>query len=153
MSLPESRLKLLLVDGHSIIFTWDDLRGLHRQNTSMAREELIRRMTQYQDGSGEQVVLVFDGKGARTTSNRETPDGLQVIYSARDQTADGVIERITASHSESYEITVATADGAERETVMAFGGFCISPLSLRERLDRIDAQLNQSIRRLEQKWE
>ena len=52
-----------------------------------------------------------------------------------------MIERLVAQYAERYEVTVATADRAEMDTVMAFGGFCITPRTLSEDLDRAEAQV------------
>lgn len=139
---PASRLPALLVDGHSIIFAWEDLRALHERNQSMAREELCRRMTLYQDCMQERVVVVFDGRGRTPASVQERgSNDIQVVYSGAGRTADDVIERLVAHYAERYALTVATADRAEMDTVMAFGGLCISPRTLLERLDRAEARL------------
>jgi hypothetical protein len=54
----------LIVDGHSIIFSWPELLALHQRNTAVARDSLVKTLTAYQDVSGTHVVVVFDGKGA-----------------------------------------------------------------------------------------
>ena len=61
--------KYLFIDGHSVIHAWEDLRKLHLRGALryMAREELLKRMRTLQDMSGERVVVVFDGQGAKTT--------------------------------------------------------------------------------------
>lgn len=141
-------MKALLVDGHSVIFAWDDLRALHERNTGMARDELCRRMTTYQDSMQQRVVVVFDGKGEKTQSKGRSKDDIQVVYSGKGKTADDVIERLVAVYSERYELTVATADRAEMDTVMAFGAFCISPRTLLEYLERAEAQMNATLARL-----
>ena len=52
----------------------------------LAREELIKLLTSYQDSSGIRVVVVFDGQGDKT-SEETTPGGIQVFYAAQGQTA------------------------------------------------------------------
>jgi predicted RNA-binding protein with PIN domain len=80
-------MRILIVDGHSIIFAWPELRKLHGRRTALARDELVKQLTAYQDASGVRVVAVFDGKGVK--SNEATvPGGIQVFYSASGQTAD-----------------------------------------------------------------
>ena len=58
-------MRYLIVDGHSVIFAWPELRALHSRRTGAARDELVRRLTQYQDSSGVRVVVVFDGRGEK----------------------------------------------------------------------------------------
>lgn len=129
MDAPSDRY--LIVDGHSVIFAWPDLRKLHDRRTSLARDELIKRLRDYQDWTGVHVVVVFDGKGADVT-NQSDPHEVQVFYSRAGQTADSIVERLAAKYATRFRLTVATSDNLERETAAAFGADCISPESLRQ---------------------
>ena len=86
----KSRPSFLLVDGNNVIHGWDDLLDLHRRVPGSAYPELVRRLAEYRDFTGERVVVVFDGRGATLTEERPSP-GLQVIYTSGGQTADDVI--------------------------------------------------------------
>lgn len=142
-----SRPRVLVVDGHSMIFQWPELRALHGRNGPAAREQLIRALTGYQDATGTHVIVVFDGKGARANEASE-PAGIQVFYSKAGQTADSVIERIVATYAAKYEITVATDDHMERTTVESFGGGWMSSESLALDLRAADADLADRIAKL-----
>jgi predicted RNA-binding protein with PIN domain len=124
----------LIVDGHSVIFAWPDLRALHERRTSLAREELAKRLRDYQDWTGVHVVLVFDGKGAQISALAD-PHDIQVFYSRAGQTADAIVERLASKYAARYRIIVATSDNLEQETAAACGAECISPESLREMLN------------------
>jgi predicted RNA-binding protein with PIN domain len=123
--------QILIVDGHSIIFAWPELRALHDSKTVSARERLTRILTEYQDLTGTHVVLVFDGRGTAITEESE-PGGIQVFYSNAGRTADDVIERLVARYGSLYSITVATSDLLEQQTAIAFGGNCISAAGLQK---------------------
>lgn len=142
-----SRARVLIVDGHSMIFQWPELRALHGRNGAGAREQLVRALTGYQDSTGTHVIVVFDGKGARANEASE-PTGIQVFYSKAGQTADAVIERIVATYAAKYEIVVATDDHLERTTVESFGGTWMSSDSLAVDLRAADAELADRIERL-----
>jgi uncharacterized protein len=124
-------VQVLIVDGHSVIFAWPELRALHDNKTASARERLTRILTEYQDLTGTNVVLVFDGRGPMITHENE-PGGIQVFYSNTGHTADDVIERLVAKYGTLYSITVATSDLLEQQTAIAFGGHCISAEGLRK---------------------
>jgi uncharacterized protein len=126
--------QFLIVDGHSVIFAWPDLRALHDQKTASARERLIKILTEYQDYTGINVVLVFDGRGPVISQEME-PGGIQVFYSNSGHTADDIIERLVAKYGHSYSITVATSDLLEQQTAIAFGGNCVSADGLRRLID------------------
>lgn len=129
--------QFLIVDGHSVIFAWPELRALHDRKTASARDRLIRILTEYQDLTGVNVVLVFDGRGPMITQEEE-PGGIQVFYSNTGRTADDIIERLVAKYGKRYSITVATSDLLEQQTAIAFGGNCVSAESLRAQV--VDAR-------------
>ena len=126
--------QFLIVDGHSVIFAWPDLRALHEQKTALARERLIKVLTEYQDYTGINVIVVFDGRGP-VISEETVPGGIQVFYSNAGHTADDVIERLVAKYGDLYSITVATSDLMEQQTAIAFGGSCVSADGLRSLVD------------------
>ncbi len=116
----------LLVDGHSVIFAWPELRRLHGRRMAAARDALIRQLTDYQDQSGVRVVLVFDGRGAKATEESE-PGGIQVFYAPAGRTADQLIERLVAKYAGAHRLTVATSDRLEQQTAISFGAaLCVS---------------------------
>jgi len=138
--------KFLIVDAHSIIFAWPEMRALHARRMLLAREALIKTLTEYQDFTGTRVVAVFDGQGGKASDHSE-PGGIQVFYSAQGQTADSVIERLVAKYAQVHEITVATSDHLEQQTASSFGGSCISPGMLRRMIDETQGDLQRELKR------
>ena len=126
--------RYLIVDGHSVIFAWPELRKLHQRRTSLARDTLARQLRDYQDWTGVRVVLVFDGKGSGDTDHGD-PHDIQVMYSRKGQTADAIVERLASKYAAHFDVTVATSDSLERQTVTSFGATSVSPEMLREMLD------------------
>jgi len=126
----QSRARYLIVDGHSIIFAWPELRKLHARRSSLAREALIKQLRDYQDWTGVRVVAVFDGKGKKVEATFD-PAEVQVFYSRSGQSADAIIERLASKYAKKYELLVATSDSMEAETVHACGAETTSPDGLR----------------------
>jgi len=124
----------LLVDGHSMIFAWEELRDRHHRLQANARDHLIRLLTEYQDATGIKVVLVFDGAGQRAQEVTE-PGGIQVFYAPSHGTADGVIERLVARYAGKVHLLVATDDRQEQQTVHALGGEFITAIEMASRLE------------------
>ena len=129
----QSRPRYLIVDGHSVIFAWPELRKLHERRSSVAREALLKQLRDYQDWSGVHVVVVFDGKGNKVDAISD-PAEVQVFYSRSGQSADAIIERLASKYANRFEMMVATSDSMEAETVHACGAESISPDALRELL-------------------
>lgn len=148
-----ARQRVLIVDGHSIIFAWDDLREMHSRSESRAaaREALVRRLVHIQDVRQTKVVIVFDGQGPVATQDPAAAHGLQVFYAARGQTADTVVERLVAVYAETYDITVATCDNMERQTVISLGGSTIDADRLALWLKETERELAEALRKLKKR--
>src|SRR5437899_4112697 len=127
--MPE-RLRYLIVDGHSVIFAWPELRRRHERRSSLARDALIKQLRDYQDWTGMRVVVVFDGKGKKVEATSD-PGDVQIFYSRSGQSADAIIERLASKYAKRFELMVATSDSMEAETVHACGAESISPDGLR----------------------
>lgn len=147
MSPPTTRPRVLIVDGHSVIFKWGELRSMHAQRTATARDRLISMLTRHQDASGIHVVVVFDGRGPKASASPD-PHHIQVFYSKDGQTADSIIERLAAKYAERYDLTIATDDYLERTTVESFGASWISADQLARDLDESEADLRETLSRL-----
>lgn len=124
------RAQYLIVDGHSVIFAWPELRVLHERRTSLARDALVKRLRDYQDWTGVNVAVVFDGRGPAVSVTSD-PGEIQIFYSAEGQTADSIIERLASKYAPRFKLLVATSDFLEQETASACGADCISAEALR----------------------
>jgi len=106
------------------------LRKIHERRSSLAREALTKQLRDSQDWTGVRVVIVFDGKGAQVSATSGSGD-VQIFYSRSGQTADAIIERLASKYAGKVDLTVATSDFMERQTVHASGAKCVSPEALR----------------------
>ncbi len=117
----------ILVDGYSLLHKWPELAPGHPRHSGVARQELVRRLTLYQDAIGTPVTIFFDGGGRRTgTANAPEHSSVEVLYSLRGQTADQLIERAAHRFAAYGQVLAVTDDLAERATVMSLGGACTS---------------------------
>jgi predicted RNA-binding protein with PIN domain len=116
----------ILVDGFSLLHSWPSLAAGHARHSSAARAELIHRLRQYGDAIGTPITVVFDGAGAVPSVAVEVPSTptMEIIYSKSGQTADDIIERVTAKLVHYGEVLVVSNDIAERDTVATVGGNC-----------------------------
>lgn len=145
----EKRQEFLVVDGYNIIFAWKDLKELSKINIDSARDKLKDILLNYQGYRGSRVMVVFDaykvrdnaGKkefydGGRRKERKEQSlsAGIEVVYTATDETADAYIERLVHNESEKYRIFVATNDGLEQLTVMSQGALRMTAENLREEI-------------------
>jgi predicted RNA-binding protein with PIN domain len=118
----------ILVDGYSLLHSWPELARGKPRYSAAARDELIHWLRQYADATSTPVTVVFDGRGPAPGVGIESVStrDMEVIYSKSGQTADDIIERVTAKLVHYGEVLVVSNDFAERDTVASVGGSCCS---------------------------
>lgn len=138
--------RFLILDGHSVIHAWEELRRLHlrAEKRYLAREELLKRMRTLQDMGAERVVVVFDGTGAKVSESREVDD-VQVFYADASHTADALIEQLAAKYAGTYGIRVCTADRMIWEGVRASGAEWISPDTLKYEVEKAEGEMGRRL--------
>src|SRR5215831_12571954 len=117
----------ILIDGYSLLHNWPELAPGKPRHSAAARDELIQRLTAYQDAIGTPITVIFDGFGAKTgTPPALSTSEVEVLYSGAGQTADDLIERATHRFAPYGEVLAVTDDSAERGTVLSLGGLTSS---------------------------
>src|SRR5437870_13130394 len=101
--------RYLIVDGHSVIFAWPELRKLHARRSSLAREALVKQLRDYQDWTGVGVVVVFDRTGRKISATSE-PGYVHIFYPRIGQSAAAIIERLATKYAKRLELLVPTHD-------------------------------------------
>lgn len=126
----------LLVDGYNMIYSWDDLKELAKDNLDAAREKLIHMMSSYQGYKKCLLILVFDAYKVVDGIGSSTYNGsIHIIYTKKAQTADTYIEKTTHELSSQYNITVATSDGLEQLIVSGQGARRMSSRELKQEME------------------
>jgi len=99
----------VIVDGYNLIRNSPELSRIDRQNLEAGRQELLRRLGEYQRRKGHQVEVVFDAAESAYSSRRqERIGGISVTFSRKGETADEVIKGLTAAGREG--VVVVTSD-------------------------------------------
>ena len=135
----------LLVDGYNIIFAWDDLRAMAKESISLARETLIRLLTNYQGYKKCNLILVFDAYKVNGGEEKvEQSGGIYIVYTKEAEIADVYIERVTAQlKKETGLVRVATSDGLEQLIVLGRGALRIPARAFREEVDRACGEMTE----------
>lgn len=129
----------LLVDGYNIIFAWEELKKIARENLDAARAELIKIMCNFQGYSGYEIILVFDAyqvKGKHRDVEKYL--NINIVYTREAETADSYIERVTHELSKKHRVRVATSDGAEQMIIFGSGAMRVSASELKQRIEAAD---------------
>ncbi len=117
----------LLVDGYNVIFSWDSLKELAKDNIDGARNMLINILCNYQGYKKCEVILVFDAyKVKGNTREIERINNISVVYTKEAETADMYIEKTSHKLSKNNRVRVVTSDALEQIIILSGGALRVS---------------------------
>jgi len=111
-----------LVDGYNLIHVWQEI---NTDDLSTAREILIRNLHEYGAYEKFEITLVFDAARSEDEERREIYDDFfRVIYSAFNETADNVIERLSYEEvRKKREVHVVSSDATIETVILGAGAY------------------------------
>ncbi|MBR0456549.1 MAG: TetM/TetW/TetO/TetS family tetracycline resistance ribosomal protection protein [Firmicutes bacterium] len=158
MLLPE----YLLVDGYNIIFAWDELKELAKENIDSAREALIEVLGNYQGYRKCKVIAVFDAYKVKGGQRHFEKHGeVTVVYTKEAETADTYIERTTyelagkggAFPGGKYRVRVATSDRLEQMIILGNNAQRVSAKDFRVEVEQVNEEIREYLKQLERRNE
>jgi predicted RNA-binding protein with PIN domain len=142
----------LIVDGYNMIFAWDELKDLAKENLDAARQRLMDILSNYQGYKGCQLVLVFDGyKVKGNAGSRLDYHHIHVVYTKQDETGDMYIEKLLQEIGRNYAVRVATSDGLIQLSALRNGVLRVSAQELYREVAWVGQQIQQAIQQLNDK--
>ncbi len=133
----------LLVDGYNVIYAWEELEVLAKENLDAARMQLMEILSNYQPIRKSKIMLVFDAYRVKGGKEKvEEYHNIRVVFTGEAQTADHFIEKFAYVHKKDYRITVATSDGMEQMIIRGAGANLLSARELKESIEIAQETLN-----------
>lgn len=142
----------LLIDGYNIIFSWDELKEVAKDNLEDARNMLIDRVCSYRALHLQEIILVFDAykvKGNR--GEVEKIHNISVVYTREAQTADAYIEKTAHELGKKHHVQVATSDGLEQMIILGSGAVRISAAAFIKDMEDTGREIEEILRDISNK--
>ena len=125
-----------------MVYEYEDLKELAKEDLYNAREKLITRLMNYQAYADIPMAIVFDGYKVKDNFGTVQKMGrVEVIYTRTDETADQRIEKMAYDLHDKYTLTVVSSDGLIQNAVFSQGALRMSARELRSRMDALDTLL------------
>ena len=128
--------KAIIVDGYNIIFAWEDLAALAKDDLEAARKKLCDMLSNYAGFRKCYLVVVFDGwKVKGNLGEKSQHHNIQVVFTKEGETGDAYIESLVAKIGGNYAVRVATSDSLVQLSSFRTGVLRMSARELREELE------------------
>ena len=132
----------LLVDGYNIIFAWEELSAVAREDVAAARAMLLDILANYRGWRRCEVILVFDAyKVKGNPGSVEKVNGVYVVYTKEAETADAYIEKTTYDLSRDHRVRVATSDGLEQMIILGHGALRLSARAFKAEVEQAQGEI------------
>lgn len=132
----------LLIDGYNIIFAWDELKKLSELSLDIAREELIKRISNYQGYKQCETIIVFDAYKVKGNHGElEKISNISVVYTKEAETADTYIEKVSHELAKNNRVRVATSDGQEQLIILGNGAIRLSASALHAEVTNAEKEI------------
>ena len=143
----ENKPEYLLVDGYNIIFSWEELKALAKEDLAAARGLLEDILADYRAFHDCTVILVFDAyKVKGNPGSVEKRNGIYIVYTKEAETADVYIERTTYALGKNCSIRVATSDALEQMIILGHGALRISANAFRLEMEETAGRIAELVR-------
>lgn len=146
LPLPPKGPEYLLVDGYNIIFGWEELNKIAKDNLELARAKLINILCNYQGFRRCNLILVFDAyrvKGSHREIEKE--HGITVVYTKEAETADMFIEKTAHELGKDHRVRVATSDNVEQIIIMGNGAIRVSATEFLAEVNEVESAIRKII--------
>lgn len=126
----------LLVDGYNIIFDWDELKAMAKENLDSARVHLLNQLCNFQAFRQCQVIVVFDAYKVKGGVGSVQPFyNITQVFTKEAETADMYIEKVSHQLKGEYKVRVATSDAVEQRIILGHGSLRLSARGLWEEVE------------------
>ena len=144
IAIKAPRQKALIVDGYNIIFAWEDLAALAKEDLEAARRTLCDRLSSYAGFKKCYLVVVFDGWKVKGNPGEKTKwNNLQIVYTKEGETGDAYIEHLAAQIGSNYAVRVATSDSLVQLSSFRSGVLRMTARELQEELELARKEMQQ----------
>ncbi len=144
VTIKTPRSKALIVDGYNIIFAWEDLAALAKEDLEAAQRKLCDTLSNYAGYRKCYLVLVFDGwKVKGNLGERQQHHNIQVVYTREGETGDAYIEALVARIGASYAVQVASSDALVQLSSFRTGVLRVSARELREQVELAEKEMKE----------
>ena len=136
----------LIVDGYNVIFAWDELKNLAREDLSQARERLMDTLSNYAGFTRAELVVVFDGYRVKGSAGaRFDYHNIHVAYTKENETADAYIEWLANQIGKNESVRVVTSDSLIRLSALRSGVLRTSSKEFHAEVAGVNARIEQAI--------
>ena len=142
----ERKKEYIIVDGYNLIFAWEGLAALAKENFDAARHILTDILCNYRGYTKCELVLVFDGyKVKGNTGEKSDYNGIHLVFTKENETGDMYIEKLVEEVGKNYSVKVVTSDNLIQVSALRAGVLRMPAREFIKEIERVNDQIKEII--------
>ena len=139
-----SKKEYIIVDGYNLMFAWEGIAGLAKENFDAARHILTDILCNYRGYTKCELVLVFDGYKVKGNAGEKSDyKGIHLVYTKEDETGDMYIEKLVEEVGKNYSVKVVTSDNLIQVSALRAGVLRVPAREFIREIERVNAQIKE----------
>ena len=142
----ERKKEYIIVDGYNLIFAWEGLAALAKENFDAARHILTDILCNYRGYTKCELVLVFDGYKVKGNAGEKSDyNGIHLVYTKENETGDMYIEKLVEEVGKNYSVRVVTSDNLIQVSALRAGVLRMPAREFIKEIERVNDQIKEII--------
>ena len=142
----ERKKEYIIVDGYNLIFAWDGLAALAKDNFDAARHILTDILCNYRGYTKCELVLVFDGYKVKGNAGEKSDyNGIHLVFTKENETGDMYIEKLVEEVGKNYSVKVVTSDNLIQVSALRAGVLRMPAREFIKEIERVNDQIKEII--------
>ena len=142
----ERKKEYIIVDGYNLIFAWDGLAALAKENFDAARHILTDILCNYRGYTKCELVLVFDGYKVKGNAGEKSDyNGIHLVYTKENETGDMYIEKLVEEVGKNYSVKVVTSDNLIQVSALRAGVLRMPAREFIKEIKRVNDRIKEII--------
>ena len=142
----ERKKEYIIVDGYNLIFAWDGLAALAKDNFDAARHILTDILCNYRGYTKCELVLVFDGYKVKGNAGEKSDyNGIHLVYTKENETGDMYIEKLVEEVGKNYSVRVVTSDNLIQVSALRAGVLRVPAREFIKEIERVNDRIKEII--------
>jgi predicted RNA-binding protein with PIN domain len=138
----EVRKKYVIIDGYNVIFAWDDLKEIAKENLGIARDKLLDILCNYSAFTKCEAIVVFDAyKVSGNNGQRFNYNNIRVVYTKERELGDNYIEKLISDIGKNDNVRVVTSDNLIQLSAVRFGVLRVSAQDFKREVDAVEKNI------------
>ena len=142
----ERKKEYIIVDGYNLIFAWEGLAALAKENFDAARHILTDILCNYRGYTKCELVLVFDGYKVKGNAGEKSDyNGIHLVYTKENETGDMYIEKLVEEVGKNYSVKVVTSDNLIQVSALRAGVLRVPAREFIKEIERVNDRIKEII--------